>query len=361
MVGMSFSMTRLQGEERLPEQVSSDRIEASQGVDHRDLMHYIDSDRSGERRMVKTPEDWALRRRAILTGMQLAMGQMPGEALRVPLVMEQTEEIDHPRYWQRRIRYQVEADDFVPAWLFLPKEKPTPSPAMLCLHQTIAIGKDEPAGLGGSPNLQYARELAERGYVCLVPDYPSFGEYAYDFAAHADRFGSGTMKAIWNNMRAVDLLESLVEVDADRIGCIGHSLGGHNALFTAAFDSRLRATITSCGFTPFHHYYEGKLAGWTSDRYMPRIREQYDNDPDKVPFDFYEVLGAIAPRAIFVNAPLSDSNFEVTGVRKVEAEIAKVFELLKAPNRTRFEYPDSGHDFPPETRENAYRWLEEQL
>lgn len=41
--------------------------------------------------------------------------------------------------------------------------------------------------------------------------------------------------------------------------------------------------------------------------------------------------------------------------------LAKVFELLKAPNRTRFEYPDSGHDFPPETRENAYRWLEEQL
>ena len=75
-------------------------------------------------------------------------------------------------------------------------------------------------------------------------------------------------------------------MNRDRIGVIGHSLGGHNALFTAVFDERLKAIISSCGFTPFHDYYGGKLAGWTSDRYMPRIREVYGNDPDKVPFTF---------------------------------------------------------------------------
>ena len=47
------------------------------------------------------------------------------------------------------------------------------------------------------------------------------------------------MKAIWNNVRAIDLLESLPEVDPDAIGCVGHSLGGHNGLFTAAFDTRI--------------------------------------------------------------------------------------------------------------------------
>src|SRR5690606_23538160 len=202
----------------------------------------------------------------------------------------------------------------------LPKGQEGKRPAMLCLHQTIGIGKDEPAGLGGSTNLHYAKELAARGFVCIVPDYPSFGEYEYDFHGplHTQNYASGTMKAIWNNIRAVDLLQSLPQVDADRIGCIGHSLGGHNSLYTAAFDERLKAVVTSCGFNAFHHYYGGNLAGWTSDRYMPLIREQYKNDPDQVPFDFYEVLAAIAPRAIFVNAPLSDSNFEVTGVKKVE-------------------------------------------
>ena len=42
------------------------------------------------------------------------------------------------------------------------------------------------------------------------------------------------MKGIWNHMRAVDLLQSLDEVDNDRIGCIGHSLGGHNTLYVGA-------------------------------------------------------------------------------------------------------------------------------
>ena len=75
---------------------------------------------------------------------------------------------------------------------------------MLCLHQTIAIGKDEPVGLGANPDLDYARELAERGYVAIAPDYPNFGEYKSD--VYALGYASASMKAIWNNIRAVDLL-----------------------------------------------------------------------------------------------------------------------------------------------------------
>src|SRR6185295_14380807 len=93
--------------------------------------------------------------------------------------------------------------------------------AMLCLHQTTKIGKGEPAGLGGLKTLHYAHELANLGFVCLVPDYPSFGDYSYDFKTAGSHFASGSMKAVWNNLRAVDLLESLPEVDHDHIGCIG--------------------------------------------------------------------------------------------------------------------------------------------
>src|SRR5947209_8723302 len=82
------------------------------------------------------------------------------------------------------------------------------------------VGK-EPAGLGGNPNLHYALHLAERGYVTLAPDYPSFGAYPFDFKKSG--FVSGTMKGIWNHMCAVDLLQSLLEVDGERIGCMGHS------------------------------------------------------------------------------------------------------------------------------------------
>jgi len=96
--------------------------------------------------------------------------------------------------------------------------------AVLCLHQTTPLAKDEPAGTHPDAAWPYAHELALRGFVCIVPDYPSFGEHAYDFRAHPE-YASGTMKAIWDNIRAVDLLESLPEVDRDRIAVIGHSLG----------------------------------------------------------------------------------------------------------------------------------------
>ena len=265
-------------------------------------------------------------------------------------------------------RSQAEPGDRVPAWLLLPRTEavadaaPATGPAMLCLHQTTGIGKGEPAGLGGLPNLHYAHELAERGFVCLVPDYPSFGDYPYDFKTQGSHYASGSMKAIWNNLRAVDLLQSLPEVDPDRIGCIGHSLGGHNTLFTAAFDQRIRAAVTSCGFTGFPDYYGGKLAGWTSDRYMPRIRDTYGNDPQRVPFDFAEVLSAIAPRAVFVSAPVNDDNFDNAGVRRVMDAVTPIWQIYGAPAESvRAAYPQCAHDFPPETREQVYAWLQERL
>src|ERR1700694_857399 len=123
------------------------------------------------------------------------------------------------------------------------------------------------------------------------------------------------MKAIWDNIRAVDLLQSLAEVDPERIGCIGHSLGGHNTMFTGAFDQRIKALVSNCGFTSFPKYFGGNLKGWTSDRYMPRIRDVYALQVERVPFDFTEVVAALAPRAFLASSPLHDDNFEVSGVR----------------------------------------------
>ncbi len=203
----------------------------------------------------------------------------------------------------------------MPCYLFIPKGLDGRRvPGMLALHQTTPLGKKEPAGLGPNENKHYGLELAKRGYVVLVPDYPSFGDYDYDF--QADSYTSGSMKGIFNHMRAVDLLASRPEVDPQRIGVIGHSLGGHNAMFVGVFDERIKVIVSSCGWTPFHHYYGGKLEGWTSDRYVPGIRDTYGLDPDRVPFDMYEIVAAFAPRAFYSISPLHDSNFDVEGVRQ---------------------------------------------
>lgn len=317
----------------------------------------------GNERPVKTAEDWGERAEHIKAGMQQVMGTLHDTSCWAPLDVEFISEEKTSKYLRRKLRFTSEIGDRVPAWLLIPNDLNATgkAPAMLCLHQTTKIGKDEPVGLGGLPSMHYAHELAERGYICLVPDYPSFGEYEYDFTRKGAARASGSMKAIWNNMRAVDFLETLPQVNKDRIGVIGHSLGGHNALFTAVFDERLKAVVTSCGFTPFHDYYGGKVAGWTSERYMPRIHDVYGNDAGKIPFDFYEVIAAIAPRGVFSNSPIHDSNFEIAGVRKVWAKAGEIYALLKAERNLTLVTPDAPHTFPDVERLAAYAWLDDLL
>ncbi|MCY2968989.1 MAG: prolyl oligopeptidase family serine peptidase [Planctomycetota bacterium] len=327
--------------------------------EHQNLSYYLDV--ASRKQPIKTQADWEIRRGHILANMQVVMGPLPADSKRVPLDVKVLETVDLGGMERRKISYQTEANDRVSAYLFLPARTGDGKlPAVLCLHQTIAIGKEEPTGLGGNPNLHYALHLAKRGYVTLAPDYPSFGEHKYDFAEDKG-YTSGTMKAIWDNMRAIDLLESLPAVAADRIGCIGHSLGGHNTMFTAAFDKRIKALVSNCGFTRFHKYYEGKLVGWTSDRYMPKIRTVYENNPDKVPFDFPEIVATFAPRAFLASAPVRDNNFEVSGVVDTIAAAKPIYALYGVSDNLVANYPESEHDFPENARDVAYQFLDSHL
>ena len=339
---------------------AADPAPAPPYAEHQDLSYYLDD--AGQKRPIRTAEDWQIRRGHILAGLQTVMGPLPKPKQPVPLDMKVVEGKLVGNVTRQKVEYHTDSPDrTVRAWLFTPNRQPDQRlPAILCLHQTTGIGKDEPGGLGGNPNLHYALELARRGFVTLAPDYPSFGEHKFDFDPQHG-YTSGSMKAIYDNVRALDLLQSLPQVNGDKLGCIGHSLGGHNTIFTAALDERIKASVSCCGFTRFHKYYGGKLAGWTSDRYMPLIAKTYHNDPDQVPFDFPELLSAIAPRAFLAVSPVRDDNFEVSGVKDSIAAAAPVFKLLHAADNLQAIYPDSGHDFPKDARETAYKFLEEKL
>jgi dienelactone hydrolase len=304
-------------------------------------------------------------RAAIRAKMEKAMGPLPGADRKVPLDVKVEGEEKLDGYVRRKVTFAAEKGDRVPAYLLVPTgvTADKKAPAMLCLHQTTGIGKGEPVGLGGNPNLHYALHLVKRGYVCLAPDYPSFGDYKYDFYAAFKRgdYQSGSMKAIWNNMRAVDYLQSLPEVDGERIGVIGHSLGGHNAMFTADFDERLKVVVSCCGFCSFAKYSGGNLKGWTGPVYMPRIASEYGNDPKKVPFEFADVVTSFAPRAFLAVAPEKDDNFAVSGVRDVMAAAEPLYKQLKAADKLKAIYPDAGHDFPEAARKTAYEFIDSQL
>lgn len=321
------------------------------------LTYYDDVQRDHE---VKDVADWQIRRAQVVMNMILVMGRMP-QTPPLPLDVKVEETILAPTYRRERITFQGADGDRVPAYLFIPRlPEGKKAPGILCLHETTRLGMAEPAGLGGRPNEHYALELAERGFATIAPDYPNFGDYQFDPYAHG--YASATMKGISNHRRAVDLLQSLPEVNPEEIGVIGHSLGGHNSMFVAVFDRRIKAVVTSCGFTSFEKYMHGDLAGWSHKGYMPRIAEVYHKNPAEMPFDFTEVLAALAPRPVFINAPTGDDNFDVSGVDDCVHAARPVYQkIFHAEGNMQVVHPACQHDFPPDVRNAAYKFLAQAL
>jgi len=318
---------------------------------------------------VKTVEDWGKRRGEIIRAMELVMGKLPGDAKRCDLALKVEEEVDCDTYVRRLLTYSSEPGGRVPAYLLIPKEVlagKRKAPAVLCLHGTDnVIGHGTVVGLGSKRNPAYAMELAKRGYVTLAPNYPLLAKYQPDLKQLG--WESGTLKAVWDNMRGLDLLASLPFVDHSKgFGTIGHSLGGHNSVYTAVFDDRLKVAVSSCGLDSYLDYFNGDPRnwdpekGWCQTRYMRKLAD-YKGKLTDIPFDFHEMIGSLAPRYVLIIAPMKDSNFRAGSVDQIAAAARPVFNLFGHENRLRVEHPDCGHDFPPEMREAAYQLFDAVL
>ena len=325
------------------------------------MEHLVDKlMRAPQQHPVANRAEWPSRREDIVRRMQQVTGEMPDRSKLSPPTAHVEEQVEDPAFTRCTIRIAIDQQDQVPAYLYLPAaRKPGERlPAVLALHQTSARGKKEVDGQG-RPGQAYARELAKRGYVVLAPDYPSFGDYRCDFARQP--FASGTMKGIFNHSRCVDYLATREEVDAGRIGVIGHSLGGHKAMFLAVFEPRIKAVVASCGWSPFADHMGGKLDAWAQPLYMPRIRDRFHLDTKQMPFDFNEVVAAIAPRPFLSIAAERDAEFGVAGVRRGIAAAQPVYDLLGAGDNLEARYFDGPHSFPDSQREAAYKFLDQHL
>lgn len=346
------------------------QVGAAERLDREKLLTYRAAD--GAVAAVKTPADWQKRRAETVAGMQQIMGPLPGAAKRVPLDVKVESETDCGSYVRREITYQAEPGTLpgarVPAFLLLPKatlEGRTATRAVLALMPTNGAEGHKPVvglgTLGVKPGRNYGEELAKRGWVVIATPYPHLGDYKPDLKGLG--YESGTMKAIWDNMRALDVLDATPGVARAGYAAIGHSLGGHNAIYTAVFDERIKALAVSCSFDSYLDYYREKPQmwqrgqGWTQERYMPRLAD-YAERKAEIPMDFHEMTGALAPRAFLAIAPKRDANFKWESVARIIAAVRPVYALHGVPERVAVEHPDVAHDFPDDMRERAYAWLE---
>jgi len=364
---------------------TNDPVAASARLPRTNLLVY--HNRRGVVLAVKSKADWQKRRTEILRGMQEIMGPLPDKPRRKAPEVRMETELDCGSYVRRFITYESEPGSRVPAYLLIPKvgqasrltgegtsNAPAKQagrqfhyrfPAVLALHPTdMQFGHRVLVEQVNKNYRVYANELAERGFVVLAPAYPVMANYQPDLKALG--YASGTMKAIWDNIRGLDLLDSLRFVKRGTYGVLGHSLGGHNAIYTAVFDRRIKVIVSSCGFDSFLDYYDGNPVnwqperGWCQTRYMLKLAD-FRGRLEEIPFDFHELIGALAPRPVFINAPLGDSNFKAGSVDEIVKAASVVYRLYGVETNLTVEHPDCGHDFPEAQRERAYRLLEEKL
>ncbi|GLV54017.1 hydrolase [Dictyobacter sp. S3.2.2.5] len=289
------------------------------------------------------------------------------------------ERYETDEYRRERIRYTASPGVDVPAYLFFPRKAPAQRlPAVLCIHQhsgEFHLGKSEPAGLAGNANLFYGLELCQRGYVTLMLDLEGFEErqstaedrqrweqtnknvlaeerYERFLAMHYLLTGS-TLQAryVWDLSRAVDVLCTLPEVDANRIGTIGHSLGGQEVCWSLLFDRRLKAGVCSCGVGTFatilHHGINHNFAA-----YVPGLLSVGDVDA---------LISSIAPTPLMMTAGTQDWIFPIDGVRRIGQQAAEAYAQQGVPDAFRLREFAGGHGFPTEVRAEAYQWLDRWL
>ena len=199
--------------------------------------------------------------------------------------------------------YESPDGDSIPAYLLIPSGKPAVGgfPAALALHPTTENGKDDVCLTSGRANRRYGLELVRRGFAVLAglhhvrrPNLSREAPFqtAPFYQRHPDWTAVGKMLS--DHMAGVDVLSSLPQVNPHRIGVIGHSLGGYNGWFLAGIDRRIKAVVSSCGFTMFRGDPEPNRWGlreWFS--HIPSITDSLSSG--SLPFEWHEIAALAAP------------------------------------------------------------------
>jgi hypothetical protein len=93
---------------------------------------------------------------------------------------------------------------------------------------------------------------------------------------------------------------------------------------------------------------------------MPKLAG-YRGRLEQIPFDFHEMIGALAPRHVLIIAPIKDHNFRAESVDRIVVSAKSIFALYGHPDRLRVEHPDCEHDFPKEMRDKSYALIDSVL
>jgi len=313
---------------------------------------------------------------------------------------------------ERREGYEVRTVSFagsphyrIPAYLLAPTVGKGPYPAIVALHDHAAWfshGKEKLVRMEGEhlalkgfrehyySGRAYAEDLAKRGYVVIVPDAFYWGERRLQYeqppaelqellaglkpeqpeylaALHKWLREQTAVLKTWlsftgmtwmgivnhDDRRSVDVLVSLPEVDAKRVGCVGLSGGGYRSTYLTGMEPRIKASVIV-----------GFMVSLPTVLDMPRPVHwaMFDATGAHSSLDHPDIASLAAPEcAIFVQNCARDSLFTREGMEAAAGKIQAVYADLRRPERFRSKFFDAPHQFNAEMQEEAFAWFDRWL
>jgi cephalosporin-C deacetylase-like acetyl esterase len=315
---------------------------------------------------IESVAQWPKVRPSIESSVLGVLGKMPKnrEDLQVKIV----DEVEGLGYVRQRINYFVDEWERISAWLFIPDGQED-GPAIVCCHDAVAQGKEEPAGINGDPILALAKHYAEMGYATLAPDSITAGERispgldAYDtkmFYKDNPR-SSAAGKMLWDHITAIEVLCETKRVDASRIGVVGHGLGALNAIMLTAFDERIHTCVASCGITRFND--DDDPARWTGGaplNYFPKLKKAVEEK--NFPFDWEHIIALAAPNPLMMITALNDEVLSKTKSCDKAVKLAStIYKMLGSKNALDHVTHRDGHSLTMSQRDLADEWFERWL
>ena len=321
------------------------------------------AERDAQVARLQTRADWDRRRAEVRRLFLSKLGGLPDR--RSALHLRRTGTLDRGDYRVEKIIFESLPNMYVTANLYLPQTGRPPYPAVLhptghsvsaknrAFYQTLSIG------------------LAKQGFVTLTYDPIGQGERRvfYDTDLGDSKVGSSTLEhtmlgvqcllagesvarsMVWDAMRALDVLESLPEVDGARLGVTGCSGGGTMAVYLAALDPRIKAAAPACYVTSWEEQIH--TAG-------PQDAEQQFPNQLRDGVDHADLIALAAPTPYLICSSEQDF-FPLEGARRTVEAARRVWTLYGAPEKIDWFHEPGGHGIKQAGREHVYAWMRRWL
>lgn len=284
--------------------------------------------------LIRTGPAWETHRRQLQDFLLNCAGLQPLPE-RVPLDVHLSEPLDHPWCTVRRVYYQLWPGVYSSGLLFMPKQfRERPAPAMLCPHGHWDVGN-------AHPDVQKrCLNFARLGYVTFSSTQHHYEDLTLGV--------SHQTLMIWNNMRALDYLESLPEVDKLRVGAAGESGGGLQTQMLVALDARVKAA-TIVGLTCDFRQIMFPDSCHCACNHFPRVMRRTDHP---------EISTLGLPAALqYLTMNDWTRTFEADNFPTIQ----KLYAAHGVGERAFCKYFNTGHDYDRTKREYAYWWMERWL